>query len=210
MADFDINDVINKLKTRRKIFFSEADFQLELGWVIKELYPDVKVYPEFAPQFNPEIHIDILVIQDGKWIPIELKYKTKKSSFTIDTIQYNLKNQLAKDSNSYLYLKDIQRIESVKKNVTKFQKGFAIFLTNELSYSRKPRKTDCFYKDFSLENGVIRTGTLNWSDEASEGTKKGREEPIILEGEYQMYWQNYSKIDETPAGTFIYLITQIS
>ncbi len=209
MADFDIEHVIDELKTRRKIFFSEADFQLEMGWVIKELYPDVKVYPEFSPKFDSNMHIDILVIQEGKWIPIELKYKTKKSSFNIDEIQYNLKNQLAKDSNSYLYLRDIQRIESVKKNVAKFQEGFAIFLTNDPTYSKKPQKTDCVYKEFSLEQGIIRKGTLDWSSEASEGTKKGREEKIVLEGTYRMDWKEYSKINETSAGSFIYLINHI-
>lgn len=35
---FDINLVMKKLKSKREIFVSEADFQLELAWIIKEQY----------------------------------------------------------------------------------------------------------------------------------------------------------------------------
>ena len=37
----------------------------------------------FVPDFNTNLHLDILVILDGKWIPIELKYTTKKCIKTI-------------------------------------------------------------------------------------------------------------------------------
>jgi hypothetical protein len=77
---FDINLVMEKLKSKREIFVSEADFQLELAWIIKEQYPDALVRLEYCPYFNPSMHIDILVIIDNQWIPIELKYKTKSLS----------------------------------------------------------------------------------------------------------------------------------
>ena len=40
---FNIYKIIDKLKEKRKLFVSEADFQLELAWIIKEEYPNAKV-----------------------------------------------------------------------------------------------------------------------------------------------------------------------
>ena len=72
---------MQKLKEKRTIFVSEADFQLELAWIIKDEYPNAKVRLEYSPAFDLSMHIDILVIIDRKWIPIELKYKTKRVGF---------------------------------------------------------------------------------------------------------------------------------
>ena len=37
---FNIELIISKLKEKRRIFVSEADFQLEMAWIIKEQYPN--------------------------------------------------------------------------------------------------------------------------------------------------------------------------
>ena len=210
MKQFNIELIISKLKEKRKIFVSEADFQLEMAWVIKEEYPNSKVRLEYCPSFDLNMHIDILVIIDSKWIPIELKYKTKGCKKYIDNEIFNLKNQGAKDVNCYLYLKDIQRIERIRDNVLEFSEGYTIFITNELSYTRKPLNQECVYKQFSLENNIIKNGTLDWSERASDGTKKKCEEPICLRDNYTINWNNYSKIDDTNTGTFVYLINKIS
>lgn len=210
MGLIDIELVITKLKEKRKIFVSEADLQLELAWIIKDEYPCAKVRLEYCPSFDLNMHIDILVIIDDKWIPIELKYKTKGCRKVVDGEIYNLKNHSAKDVNCYLYLKDIQRIEKVKEHVSEFVEGYTVFITNELSYAKKPTKPDCVYKQFSLENSVIKNGMLDWSDNAGSGTKKNCETPIYLAGNYVINWNIYSKIDDTNTGTFIYLTNQIS
>lgn len=207
--EFDIELVISNLKKRRKIFASEADFQFELAWIIKEIYPFDSVYLEYSPKFNPKMHIDILVVENNQWIPIELKYKTKECCKTVDGIVFNLKNHAAKDVNCYNYLLDIQRIEQVKNNVNVFKKGFTFFITNELSYIGPPSKKDCIYSEFSLENGIIKTGKLNWSENTGEGTKRGHEKPIALQGKYKMNWNCYSKIDDSKTGTFMCLINEI-
>ena len=210
MGSFDIELVVSKLKAKRKIFVSEADLQLELAWLIKDEYPNAKVRLEYCPVFDSNMHIDILVVLDSKWIPIELKYKTKGCFKNIDNETYNLKNHSAKDVNCYLYLKDIQRIEKIRENVSDFAEGYTMFVTNELSYTKKPRKLNCVYKEFSLENGIIKNGILDWSKEASTGTKKNCENPIELKSNYVMNWNIYSKIDDTNTGTFLYLINKIA
>lgn len=207
--EFDIELVISKLKNKRKVFVSEADFQLEMAWIIKQEYPNARVRLEYCPSFDFNMHIDILVVIDNQWIPIELKYKTKGCQKEIDNEIFNLKNHGAKDVNCYLYLKDIQRIERIKKEEKCFKEGYTIFITNEMAYTKKPVKNDCFYREFSLENGIEKTGTLDWDSRASEGTKKNCEIPINLKDKYSINWKLYSKIDNTNTGTFMYLINRI-
>ncbi len=205
----DIRNCINELQNKRPLFVSEADFQLELAWTIKDKYPSAKVRCEYTPSFNSNMHIDILVILDGMWIPIELKYKTKGCNKEFDGDTYNLKNHGAKDVNCYLYLKDIQRIEEVRANVPAFEEGYTVFITNEESYLKRPQKQDCVYKDFSLAEGEIKKGKMDWAEGTGAGTKKGVEDPIILSSEYRVHWEKYSKIDDTNTGTFWYLANQI-
>ncbi len=207
--DFDMDLIVNKLKQKRKIFVSEADFQLELAWVIKENYPTAKIRLEYPPSFDLNMHIDILVVIDNKWYPIELKYKTKGCKKIIDDEIFNLKNHGAKDVNSYLYLKDIMRIEKVRNNINNFGNGYTMFITNDLSYMKKPLKDNCVYREFSLEDRIVKKGKMFWSKNASKGTMKNCEEPIILNDSYNINWKCYSKLDNENTGTFIYVINEI-
>ena len=209
----DMEKIIEKLQGKRQIFCSEADFQLEMAWVIKEMYRDAEVRLEYVPTFDDKMHIDILVFINNEWIPIELKYKTKNSKKEKMTDQitqevFNLKNQGAKDINCYLYLKDIMRIEDIKEAVkNNFKEGYAVFLTNDKTYLESPQNNDCVYKDFSLEDGAIKEGWLKWKKYPK---KKGFEDPITLKGSYTMEWNEFSNVDkERSDGTFYYLVTKI-
>ena len=116
----DIHEIMHLLSMWRPIFHSEADFQFSLAWLIKKKYPDCEIRLEFVPEFNPSLHLDILVILNGKWIPIELKYTTKRCIKTINDEVYVLKEQGAKDQGCYNYLKDIMRIEEFRDKTSKF------------------------------------------------------------------------------------------
>ena len=212
----DMEKIIKTLQGKRQIFCSEADFQLEMAWVIKELYHDAEVRLESVPTFNDKMHIDILVFISNKWIPIELKYKTKnskKGALEDKKTQevFNLKNQGAKDIGCYLYLKDIMRIESIKQEVkNNFEEGYAVFLTNDKTYLESPQNNDCVYKEFSLQHGITKHGELKWAEHTGAGTKKGIEEPIKLKGIYKMKWKEFSNVDEEKSdGIIHYLVTKI-
>ena len=213
----DMEKIIEKLQGKRQIFCSEADFQLEMAWVIKEMYRDAEVRLEYVPTFDDKMHIDILVFINNEWIPIELKYKTKKSKKEKMTDQitqegFNLKNQGAKNIGCYLYLKDIERIERIKEAVkNNFKEGYAVFLTNDKTYLESPQNNDCVYKEFSLQHGITKHGELKWAEHAGDWTKKGGiEDPIKLKGIYKMEWNEFSKVDkERSDGTFYYLVTKI-
>lgn len=206
---FDILEVIEHVKLKRKIFVSEADMQFEFAWAIKELYQNAIIRLEYCPEFNRSMYIDILVIIDNHWIPIELKYKTKGCIKVVDNECFYLKNQGAKDISCYLYLKDIQRIETIKDNVENYNKGYAIFLTNELSYTRSPRNKNVYYEQFSLAENTIKTGILDWHENTSSGTKKGIENSISLKNSYNIKWHEFSKLDDTNSGTFKILVNEI-
>lgn len=207
---FDIYKLIKDLSKKRPLFVSEADFQLELAWLIKAYYPTTKVRLEYCPSFNSAMHIDILVIADGQWIPIELKYKTKGCEKIVDDEYYNLKNHSAKDVNCYAYLNDIQRIETIKESAPCFKEGYAILLTNEMSYIKAPTSKSVNYYDFSLHENSTKHGRLDWGENTGEGTKgKSYVSPILLNGEYKMTWKDYSEIDKSSSGTFKVLINKI-
>lgn len=206
---FDIYRVIDKLKIKRPIFVSEADFQLELAWVIKEEYPKAKIRLEYCPQFDLNMHIDILVIINNKWIPIELKYKTKGCSKIVNNEIFNLKNHGAKDINCYLYLKDIERIEKIKNEEKLFEKGYTIFITNDMGYMREPLKNNSFYEEFALYNGAIKKSNMSWKIGVGKGTIKNVEKPIILNGIYEIKWNDYSVVDSSNSGVFKALINEI-
>lgn len=121
-----------------------------------------------------------------------------------------LKEQGAKDQGCYNYLKDIMRIEEFRDKNNNFIEGYTIKITSEMSYLTPPVKANCTYAEFSINDGSIKTGCMNWSDNTGKGTKRGMESPIVLTGMYPIHWKEYSKVDDTNSGTFMYLVNTIS
>lgn len=206
---FDIYRIIDRLRNKRPVFCSEADFQHEFAIAIREEYPQYKVRLEYCAYEDSNKRLDILIITDNnKWIPIELKYKTKGGVIPYDGEDFKLKNQLAKDTSCYSYLHDISRIESLTEN-PKFICGYAIFLTNDSAYMRKPQKAECIYNEFSLEEGITKCGVMTWSENASAGTVAGYNDPICLRNKYIMNLVDYSSLGDKNNQRFIILVNKI-
>ena len=79
---FDIYKILIELSKTNPLFCSELEFQFYLAWKIKELYNDqFKICIEY-PLKNYEgknRNIDLVLVDNwGRYIPIELKYKTSK------------------------------------------------------------------------------------------------------------------------------------
>ena len=123
---------------------------------------------------------------------------------------YVLKEQGAKDQGCYNYLKDIMRIEEFRDKADKFIEGYTIKITGEMSYLRPPIKVNCTYAEFSIDDGSIKTGCMNWSTNTGKGTMRGMEAPIVLTGMYPINWKEYSKVDDTNSGTFMYLVNTVT
>jgi len=81
-------------------------------------------------------------------------------------------------------------------------------LTNDESYWNKNRK-GTVDEQFYLTENVIKTGKLKWGINASEGTMKNRNDPIVLLGKYKINWNEYSKFIGIKNGEFKYCISKI-
>ena len=204
-----MEDILKKLSEERPIFDSEDDFKFSLCWKIKETYKGAEIgleVPIIIDKSPDPIYLDILVIYEDKWIPIELKYKTKpikynSPDFILDT--FDLTHQQAYNKSCYNYLKDIERIEDIKKKYDTFKEGYAIFLINDLHYTRGPGKTAHYY-EFSLKDSITKEGTLKYQKEPADY------EPIKLSDSYPIEWKKYSKLDiDAKNNKFVYNIAKI-
>jgi hypothetical protein len=194
-----IKQILLELSKERQIFHSEADFQHSLACKFNEHKKALGIKEirlerrSFIDEKNDYIDI-VLVTTDNKLIPIELKYKTKKTPRLKDQNgeEFELKNHGARDLGGYNFIKDIQRIESfIKKYLENSDKGYVIFLTNDPSYLTLPKKSVC-YANFSIhQSRKFGNETLCWFGEK----KSWQEEPIKLKGKYELNWEKYSSLE---------------
>ena len=56
----------------------------------------------------------------------------------------------------------------------------------------------------------VKSGLLNWREDAGSGTTKNRERPINLTGDHLIEWQQYSKISYARNSIFKYLLLEVS
>ena len=106
---------------------------------------------------------------------------------------------------------DIRRLEQVLHGSGMTKSGFVVLLTNDPSYWEPPQqgwedKTD---GAFRIHEGRVIKGKMKWSEQASKGTKEGREEPIKLKGAYDVVWRDYSIFQEEKYGKFRYLVVEV-
>lgn len=194
---FNIIEVLNELKERKKYFSSEADFQLALAMQIEKKYGEHSVICEYAPDYESDveesdvedkksrIHIDILYRNEN--IPIELKYRTKKAKIDFGAYKISLTNQGAHDEGSYGFWRDVCRIgEYVKKQNA--SEGYVVFLTNDGWYKNSDYskcKDPHYYDQFNLnENRKMRNGTIS-------GIKKSLKDVPNIEAEWMDWDTSY-------------------
>lgn len=206
----DINPLIKLLSKNRKILVSEADFQFAIAWEIKQNMPQAEVRLEYCPaDIDKSMHVDVLVKNNGLWYPVELKYMTLGCDVIVNEERYFLKNQGAQDIRRYDFLKDIMRIEKLVSTGSPFSKGFAVLLTNDRSYWTVSNISNTCDAAFRINEGAKKNGILRWGDHTGTGTSKGREEPIVLAGTYEMHWNDFSFIDDRRWGQFRYLTVEV-
>lgn len=108
------------------------------------------------------MHLDILVELEGKWFPIELKYKTLEINTEFDGQYFNLKKHNAQDLGRYDFWIDVFRIERLKQTIDNYEKGFVIMLSNDPSYWVDPRSNKETISDsFRIHDGSNISGTLS-------------------------------------------------
>ncbi len=151
-----------------ELMFNERDLQMHLALhlINSGHYDDVDVeyYVPFEELDNyiwkNELKLDILLRMNQEFLPVELKYKTKKHSKRLLRFgeQLNeavdvLKNQGAQDLGMYDFWKDVRRVELVRNRFTAVKNGLAVFVTNDNQYLNKGKSTSNNYR-FSMEEGL--------------------------------------------------------
>ena len=205
----DIRCLMTGLAECRKVFHSEADFQHALAWQIHQAMPESQIRLEFPvlAEDQRRMYVDI-------WLPvekvaIELKYATRSLELEDNEETYALRNQGAQNLRRYDFLRDIQRLELMRSMPEFCEAGHAVLLTNDLSYWNCPRGRDTVDSDFRVHEGREISGKLAWATHTSEGTKKGRESSIWIDGPYRLHWQDYFNFSEKTRGRFRYLAVSV-
>lgn len=205
----DIDNLMARLSSRRPIFHSEADFQHELAWEIHSMHNDCPVRLEFPPfpDLGKRMAIDI-------WLPsvriaIELKYHTRKLDRTDRDERFSLALG-ARDIMRYDFLKDIQRTERVVEDYSYAYYGLAVLLTNDHLLWDRSNRAGIVDAEFHIYDGKrIGDSAMRWGNNASDGTKRSREEPIKLSHSYLLNWENYSSLGDKRGEQFRYLAVAV-
>ncbi len=203
----ELNQIIQKLANERPIFHSEADFQHALAWLIHEKYPNCRIRLEVNPYTDGQRdYLDILCYVNEQPIAIELKYKTRKLDLSYGGESFHLSNQLAYDIGRYDFIKDVGRLERFV-SVHQQSLGFAVFLTNDANYWQSAKRQSATNDgQFRFHDNSMLRGRFQWGERASAGTRKGREQVLVLANEYPIQWHDYSIVNDASAGQFRYLL----
>ena len=203
---FEIHKLLVELASSRRVFHSEADFQHALAWQIHVAMPESEV----------RLEVDVLRGESRRshdiWLPvqrvaIELKYQTRILKVEDNREIFSLRNQGAQDIRRYDFLRDIERLEKLHTEGV-CRTGYAVLLTNEHLLWNDPLQFDTVDAAFRMHEGRVISGELAWGDHASDGTKRGREEPIRIKGSYSLQWQDYSEFPES-FGKFRYVAVSV-
>jgi hypothetical protein len=205
--------------------------KLSLGFIIKELYPEFEIRLEKPTNINMidvednksivRAPIDIIVYDtNGKSIPIELKYKTKKLETEFNEESYSLTNHGATDIGRYSFRKDIFRIEQYLSKEENSNFGIIFILTNEDNYvNNNVGDKETFDKHFTChQNSKFEKEFKGWNYSKIDTTKYLKQDnfwkyinqnkkhwtftgdktyKLELKNDYLINWQKYSKIDKS-------------
>ena len=204
-------DVFAFLESYNELLFNERDFQMHLAtWLRNSAnhYEDVDV-EYYVPKteldnyiWDSELRLDIVVKKDGEYCPVELKYKTKKVESQISRFDEMLddkvvvmKNQGAQDLGMYDFWKDVRRVELVRNRFKNVKGGLAVFVTNDLLYTKASRQNSNNYLLNMTEgkHSVIK----HWQNEDSACAKMKSYKSFEVEKEYSIEW-HHRNVDNIP------------
>lgn len=229
----DIKKLITALQDKRKVFHSEDDLKLSFGMEILKNNTDYQVRLERPVDIEmtdwnntkliARAPIDVVVIENnGSLIPIELKYKTKKTQLDFDSETYQLTEHGAVDIGRYSFRKDIYRIEQYLNSHVDSSTGYVLILTNDKAYSDTDvSQKENYDKYLSFHDGtLIRKKDNGWNYSKIDLDKyrkragdkrwwyKDKKKPhwtcvkelfykLDLQNDYEINWLDYSSLPNT-------------
>ncbi len=224
-----LRQILEQFGNNGHIFNSEAQFQFELAWKIRELFEcEVKLEELSRIEQCAKLksgkysvkkdYTDIILEKGGVRIAIELKYKTALVE------DLSLSNHGAVDLGTYDFMWDIKRLQtltdkndvSVKKHCTR---GYAVILTNDCNYWRdNVNNENRIHRDFVFceGNSPLTKGEHQWylkdsNEPGSPGTVKDsfRDKSIILRKDYPYKWLDYCNLPMEKNGVFKFMIVEV-
>lgn len=202
-------DILDFLAKNEELLFNERDLQMHLAiWLraSKNAYDDVDL-EYYVPLHElrgyvckSEMRLDIVVKKNGEFLPVELKYKTKRLERSLPRFGEVLsskipvmKNQSAQNLGMYNYWKDVRRLELVCQRFASVKNGLAVFVTNDPLYTQKTRSTSTSYP-FDMSEGV-HSKIKHWGGAGSSCAKDYPD--FEVEKDYAIHW-NQKTIDGEP------------
>jgi len=166
----------------KKHYYNEAQIQYKLA---VELYKNFGIEPTlewYVGKWDDgtKKYIDMVFEVEGKKVGIELKYKTQK----LKTGDYT--NQGAQNNGKFHFFKDIERLEMLKGDKAKIEKGFAILITNDHLYWNAA-KTETSVARFNLCDGEKlqeKTYRADWRVQ-----QKYKDVSVKLSKSYTVRWE---------------------
>lgn len=239
-----INNIIKEFARNNIVFSNEYDFQFEFAQALQKisfvkdvkmenlsLDIDMKEVKEIAKKKGKlsakrKEYTDIIVeTNDGKFYAFELKYKTPDRICFYENTKYGdvvTMVQGAYDLNAHAFWHDVERLENINNRYLsksiKIEKGFAIFLTNNIVYKTNDFSGSSIWKKYSMEEGKkLTTGNLGFRELNATvyTTPKGKKYTAVnLRNEYKdLSWQEYElpiygniNMEKTEHPNFYYLI----
>ena len=189
------------LENREEFFTREQEVQIYLADYLNKKNLFDYVYLEYHIPSNAienypwkdsnNIYIDIVVFTEGKYYPIEIKYKTISQTVPLKLFGTQslvvLGHHGAQNIGCYDFWKDIKRLELFEQTFENAEKGIMLFITNDESYQLPPRNNEVGYAHFSInQNRIVESGqTLDWNGALSISVNRP---PISLRNSYFLKW----------------------
>ena len=137
-------------------------------------------------------YLDLRCRVEGRWVGLELKYMTRGEVLTVGDEVFALRNHGAQDTRRYDFWRDMARLEGLVAS-GEIAWGFALALTNDSLYWRRPTRETCDAAFRVHEGRAVNPSTLAWAEGAGEGTKRGRIECLQVSGRHVLRWREYSQ-----------------
>lgn len=190
----DLSGLMAQLAGDRPVFHSEADFQHAFAWAICAADPRLRARLEI--QLTTHQHLDLLLTDANTDQKTAIEFKYPRAAWTGEHRgeAFNLRAHGATDLVGYDTLKDIQRLESLVDAGT-VHNGLLLMLSNEPAYWNGPASALPTNADaFRIHDGITISGIRDWGPKTGDGTKRGREPAIELQGSYDIIWQDYAEM----------------
>ncbi|MFF9984478.1 hypothetical protein [Streptomyces erythrochromogenes] len=201
-----LHEVMEKLRSRRPVFHSEADLQHSFARALWEMAPEVESRLEVPERRSGRTeYLDLLCIGPEGRTCVEFKYFTRRweGAAGTPTETYALRAHAATDLARLHFVRDIARLERFCAQTDR--NGLALMLTNEPALWTPPAPGHRTTRDheFRIHAGNELTGTRRWANGTYEANT------CLLEAAYPLKWDAYSKQDGS-GGEFRYLAVFVS